>query len=268
MPDRLPPPAMLAIEGVSHVGKSTLARGLAKEWGSPAITEAYDRLGADRTLAFRSDLELRQIELELAQEDLQRMRDATTTSNEGPGVILDTDFLGPLSYTRGLVQLGMARPETFDWLLRRYEQELARQRWRPADYYLYLDAPPALLRRRAVVAGRAGLDPVIERHLLVGAEERQFFLGPLQRILGPRLIRLSTVGRIELVRQRALKRLSFPWVPLRDPQSAGRHILDVLSRERKGTAALRSSDPGASMPHPAPRGHRDGGGADHERRNR
>ena len=260
---------MLAIEGVSHVGKSTLARGLAKEWGSPAITEAYDRLGADRTLAFRSDLELRQIELELAQEDLQRMRDATTTSNEGPGVILDTDFLGPLSYTRGLVQLGMARPETFDWLLRRYEQELARQRWRPADYYLYLDAPPALLRRRAVVggSGRAG-----SGHRAPPARRRRrtaVLLGPAPTHPGSSLRSGSppSVG-IELVRQRALKRLSFPWVPLRDPQSAGRRILDVLSRERKGTAALRSSDPGASMPHPAPRGRRDGGGADHERRNR
>jgi hypothetical protein len=258
---------MLAIEGVSHVGKSTLARGLAQEWGSPAIAEAYDRLGADRTLDFRSDLELRPIELELAREDLERLRDATTTSYEGPGVILDTDFLGPLSYTRGLVHLGMARPETFRWLLRRYEQDLARQRWRPADYYLYLDATPALLRRRAAVGGRAGLDPVIERHLLVGAQERQFFLGPLQRILGPRLIRLPAVGRIELVKERAVRRLSFPWIPLPDPQATARRILDALSRERKSATAARRTDPRASTPRSAPRSRRDGGGAARGRRN-
>jgi hypothetical protein len=117
------------------------------------------------------------------------------------------------------------------------------------------------------VVGQAGRDPVIERHLLVGAQERQFFLGPLQRILGPRLIRLPAVGRVELVRERAVERLSFPWIPLPDPQATARRILDVLSRERSTSTAARRTDLRASTPHSAPRSRRDGRGVAQGRRN-
>ena len=184
-----PGPCIVAIEGPSGAGKTTLVREAARRFGWHRIAEAYDRLDRAPEIDFRSDRELRATERQLLTEERRRFREALRARASGRVVVADTGFLGPFTYTAGLVARGEADRRVFVDLVRS-GRSMGRS-WGVPDAVVYL-VPRAADRRRR--AGRdpgrhpPGLDP---RHAAVGRFERRIYRrwseGPLE-------------GRVEFLR--------------------------------------------------------------------
>jgi hypothetical protein len=166
---------IIAVEGPSGAGKSTLVREASRRFGWTALAEAYDRIKPPPDLAYRSVEELDRIERRLLREELKRYREARRRRADGEVVIADTGFLGPLTYTAGLVALGLAPERILTGLERLVPPSDRSARWGLPDQVVYLDV--GARERRA----RAKQDPVrhppflMGRHESVGVFERRYY---------------------------------------------------------------------------------------------
>jgi len=221
--------AIVAIEGPSAAGKSAVVRAIASRPGTWPLAEAYDRIRPPPSLEFHSLSELLDLELGLLTEEGRRYQLASRTAARGTRVIADTGFLGPISYTAGLVRLGVAPAPVLVALLSETRRLVRRGGWGLPDAILYLDVGAAERKRRA------GTDPIghpaglYARHAEVAKFERETYRRDLAPLLGGRLQFVRADGPLEEVARR-VERLARAVVghPPSGAVSAG--VLEAVAR--------------------------------------
>ena len=112
------PGALVAVEGGSAAGKTTLVRVACHQFGWRPLAEAVDRLDPAPSLEFASSAELLRLEATLLAEEVHRYAEARRWCERGATVLADTGFFGPLTYTLGLVELRLAPRSIADDLAR------------------------------------------------------------------------------------------------------------------------------------------------------
>jgi len=166
---------VVAVEGASGAGKSTVVARAAARFGWVPLAEAYDRLDPRPRLDVRSDAALARLERTLLEEEARRFAVARAIRARGSTVIADTGFLGPLTYSAGLVALGTLPPARLANLLRRADGLRGQGRWGMADLVVVLRTSPQ------VRAARRKRDPtrhppaLAARHESVGRLEEAFY---------------------------------------------------------------------------------------------
>jgi len=166
---------LIALEGRSASGKTTLVRAAARALGWAPLAEAFDRLDPAPSLEFRSVAELLRIEGTLLAEETRRYREARELCSRGRTVLADTGFLGPVTYTFGLVELGVV-PASAGASLERSARSLVRRgHLGIPDLTVYLDTTERERRRRAQADPAHHPSALIRRHEAVGAFEHRYF---------------------------------------------------------------------------------------------
>jgi len=166
---------LIALEGGSASGKTTLMRVAARTFGWRPLPEAFDRLDPAPSLEFDSPRELLRLEGSLIAEEVRRYEEARRLCERGITVIADTGFLGPLTYTFGLIELGQAPASTGRSLARSVRSLLRRGTLGVPDLTVYLHTTAAERRRRAQSGARRHSSALFPRHEAVGAIERTYF---------------------------------------------------------------------------------------------
>ena len=203
---------IIAIEGPSGAGKTTLVRKAAQRLGWVPLLEAFDRLDPPPNLVFRDDRELLRTERALLQEEQRRYREALRLRRNGRIVIADTGFLGPLTYTAGLAVLGKTSPSMVSTLLKIAAPKRRADPWGVPDLIVYLDVPARTRRRRAAKDPRRHPIELDRRHEEVGRVEREFYRDLADRSVSPmiRFLRAERAPAALAARLRDLeKSLSF-----------------------------------------------------------
>jgi AAA domain len=200
---------VVAVEGISGAGKSTVAPLLARALDAELLLEAYDRLRPRPSLGFTTERDLLRLEEQLLEEDAARYREADQIAGGGGRVVVDTGFFGPLTYTRALVTLDLASPGAFRALVRSARSLRDRYQWGSPDRILWLDTTASTRRRRTRSDPRGHPVSFAGRHERVGEEERRIYFGPLSPVLGRRLRAVDANGPIGAVVRRAASAVDF-----------------------------------------------------------
>lgn len=166
---------LVALEGGSGSGKTTLVRAAARELNWAPIDEAFDRLDPAPSLEFDSPQQLLRLEGAFLAEEVRRYREARELCDRGRTVLADTGFLGPLTYTLGLVELGRAPPSVARSLGRSVRRLLRARSLGIPDLTVYLETTARERARRARVDRRRHPRDLYLRHEAVGAVERAYF---------------------------------------------------------------------------------------------
>jgi AAA domain len=220
---------LVAVEGPSGAGKTSAVHALARRTGRPMLAEAVDRIRPTPRLTWSSDEELLRLEGRLLAEDAARYREGRRVARTGATVLADTGFLGPLTYSAGLIRERLAPSELLGTLLRTAGEWARERRWGLPDAVLYVQTPDATRERRAR-SDPAGHPPSLQlRHQRVAAVEFEIYRTVVRRALGPRLRFVSGEGTEEEVATRLDRALS------RTRASAGRRsssaaLLRALAR--------------------------------------
>jgi len=188
------PGRVVAVEGPSAAGKTRAVGAVARRLGGAPLAEAYDRVRPRLPLRWKNPGALLRLERTLLAEDARRYREARDLAEAGGIVVTDTGFLGPLTYTTGLVLQGDAPRRVLTALVRTARDLASRGQWGLPDAILYLETPEAERARRA------RRDPVghpvdlRERHERVATEERRLYTMVLAPAFGPRFRSVSGRG--------------------------------------------------------------------------
>jgi len=193
---------LVALEGGSASGKTTLVRVAAQRYGWRPLSEAVDRLDPSPSIEFASSRELWQLEETLLAEESRRYREARRLCEQGETVLADTGFLGPVTYTLGLVTNGRSPVAVGRTLIRSARSLVRKDALGVPDLTVYLHTTA---RERASRARRdAGGHPggLRARHEAVGRFERTLFEEALPRVLPDRFCRLrARAAPVSLARQ-------------------------------------------------------------------
>ena len=166
---------LVAIEGASASGKTTLVRTAARLLGWHPLPEAFDRLDPAPTLEFGSPAELLRLEGTLLAEESCRYREARTLCRRGRTVLADTGFLGPLTYTCGLVEVGRA-PASVGRVIGQATRSLLRKGTLGIpDLTIYLHTSASERAQRARSGAQGHPAALFTRHEAVGRVERRYF---------------------------------------------------------------------------------------------
>ncbi len=183
---------LIALEGPSAVGKTRVAEALAARLGGRLVPEAFRRLTPPPSLRLTGRGPLLRLERRLLAEEMRRYREAERGRRRGDTVVLDTGFLGPLTYAIGLTQMD-PRCDVTAPLLRELARRSRAGALRLPDLTVYLNAPRTELARRARSDPRGHPPALVRRHWAVARTE-----GTLWRALARRL----PSGRVRFVRAR------------------------------------------------------------------
>lgn len=223
---------LVAVEGASAAGKTTLVRSAARALGWEPLPEAYDRLDPAPSLEFASQRELLRIEATLLAEEARRYRWARRCCAGGRTVLADTGFLGPVTYTVGLVALGRVPTAAGRSVVGNARSLLRRNSLGIPDLTVYLGTTAAERRRRAEADRLHHPASLDSRHEAVARVERRFFETALPRALPNRFRTMEARASARALVPR-LRRL----VDRTDPQPASREeglvALSLLSRWTK-----------------------------------
>lgn len=183
-------PLVVAIEGPSGSGKSTVSNRVAQAFGFRRIPEAFERIRPQLSLRFSSSHGLLRIERRLISDELSRYALAQRLRRTGTSVVLDTGFVGPLTYVWGLRAMSK-RPDVVA-PVRRYLQAMAtRGRWGLPDVSVFLDVPVAERRRRIARARSTHPAELEARHRAVGRFERTLWTHRFPRLMQGRVLRID-----------------------------------------------------------------------------
>lgn len=162
---------ILALEGPSGVGKTTIAREVAAHLRATYLAEAWERMRPSPSLRYRSRAELLRLERRLLAAEGRRFLRARRLAWAGRPVVADTGFLGPLTYSAGLARV----PREFDVvrpLVAEAVTGVAAGTLGTADLTVYLDATARTLERRQARSRETHPDDLARRHRRVAAVER------------------------------------------------------------------------------------------------
>jgi len=185
---------VVAVEGPSAAGKTTVVTAVAARLEATVVPEAFRRLDPPPSLEFVTEDGLAELEWGLLEEDARRFEEAHRAAASGELVLADTGFLGPITYTAGLVELRAAAGRTLGALVARARALAEDGRWGVPDAVLYLATSP-----HAQFA-RARGDPVghparlAARHVAVGEIERRLYRDRLAPLWGGRFREVSGDG--------------------------------------------------------------------------
>jgi len=179
---------LIAVEGSSAAGKTTLVREASEGLGWEPLAEAFDRLDPAPSLEFRSPRELLRLEGTLLAEEALRFEQGKRFSAQGKTVIADTAFFGPLTYTWGLVGLGLAPQSVAQGVMRAARALVQKRSLGLPDLTIYLETSARERSRRARAARARHPSTLFSRHESVGQLERRYYTELLPAVL-PRRVR-------------------------------------------------------------------------------
>jgi hypothetical protein len=221
---------IIALEGPSGAGKTTVVRAAARAFGWVPLREAFDRIEPAPSLGFRTSEELLSLEKTLLAEEGRRYREAVRRRRVGRTVVADTGFLGPLTYTAGLVALGDTTPRVFEGLRSLVGGPEHSDRIGLPDRIVYLDVPKRVRDRRTTRDPRGHPEEFRARHEAVARVERRFYRDLARGLLSGRIQFVSGTGSPGTVAARVRAAVRSPDVPL---GSRGT-LRDVLARLADG----------------------------------
>jgi hypothetical protein len=196
---------VVAVEGASAAGKTTAIETATREAGWAVVAEAYRRLDPPPSLEFDTVEQLVELECALLEEEARRYSEARDRAGGGATVVADTGFLGPLSYTWGLIEIGAAPRSALSPVMDVARSLHARSLWGIADAVVYLDTPPTVRSARARSDPTGHPPNLASRHARVGEVERRFYGERFAPLLGSRFRTVSGVGPAPLVARRLTK---------------------------------------------------------------
>lgn len=253
----LPPsdggPAWVALEGPSGVGKTSVVRALAGRTGRTELAEAYDSVVDVPSLEFDTRADLLRIERRLVTLELRRFRAATGFRTRGVPLVLDTGFLGPLTYSMGLREELGSGWDVVDDIRRQFTRAAGTGDWGIPDLTLYLEAPAATIRERTLSAPATHPLHLTERHARVARRERVYWLERVARAVPGRVLRVDATGDVEATVDRILRRLRETALRPRPTNGAARAVLAALGDRpvpRPSTALLATLKKGTLSPRP------------------
>jgi hypothetical protein len=195
-------PSIIALEGPSGAGKTTVARAAHRTFGWDLLPEAYDRLDPAPSLTFSSPSTLLALEGRLVTEERRRYREARALRWHGRSVVADTGFLGPLTYTAGLVALGLAPRRVLERLVASARRSEGAGPLGVPDATVYLDVPGPVLRARLAHDPVGHPAALVRRHRAVGRFERRLYVERFPAIAPGRIAVVPGLGRPEVVAAR------------------------------------------------------------------
>ena len=243
---------VVALSGPSGSGKSTVAAILARRFGWARVDEAFDRIRPRPSLKFASQDGLLALELRLLEEEARRFGEARALALAGRSVVADTSFLDPVTYTAGLLVLGLATPASFRTVVDR-AQALARQR-RLGLPDLTARLSVAATTRRSRAAGDPARHPRAfrDRHESVGRVETALLVPWWRGALAGRMRVVRATAPAGSIAER-IRRTASHTAPARDPSGAAARALEALSRLPAIRLALdRSGNLKKGTPSPRP----------------
>lgn len=169
---------VVALEGASASGKTTLAHRLGIALDAVVMDEAYRSLRPPPSLDIPNGRALERLERDLLTAEAARWVRSARIAASGRTVVLDTGTLGPLTYTYGLVREGLASWRVLNALLPYARRLVRRGVLGLPSMSVYLDVPPAELRRRARRTPHVHPPDLFPRHVRVARRERSLLLGP------------------------------------------------------------------------------------------
>jgi hypothetical protein len=199
------PGRVIAVDGASAAGKSRAVTTVARSMGWSVLAEGYRRLSPAPALRFASSRELLALEQRLLGEEAHRFSEARAQTRDGITVIADTGFLGPLTYTDGLVALGVAPRSVLRSLLVHARRLEHRGAWGLADAYVFVDTPASVRDARTRADPRGHPAEFARRHREVGDLERRFYRERFAPLLGSRFRSVSGVGAPAVVARRVAR---------------------------------------------------------------
>ena len=226
------PPRIVAVEGLSGAGKTTVSRRVAEAVGGRWLREAYDRLGRSVPLGYSSRAELLRIEETFLLDESRRYSEAVQAKRLGFTTIADTGFLGPLTYAAGLVRELKDPTDVRAPIARELEGLHRRSRWGLPDLHVYLDASPRVRRQRATLDRAGHPEEFIERHEKVGRYERRFWLTTGRRYLPGRVLVVPAASPVDTVVRRVIERIERSPIRGAPPTGAVAPLLSALTSDR------------------------------------
>ncbi|MCI4365830.1 MAG: hypothetical protein L3K10_07235 [Thermoplasmata archaeon] len=211
---------VVAVEGASASGKSRTVALARRTFGATALREAVDRLSPPPSFTWTSHVQLLRLERRLLAEDARRYREALRARANGDTVLADTGFLGPLTYTLGLVRSGTVPESVLSGLLTTARAWARAGRWGLPDAILYLRTPLAERQRRAEGDPRGHPTLLQRRHQSIAAEELRFYRRVVAPAFGPRFRFVSGLGAPEEVVARVARAVEATRAPSPRPTVA------------------------------------------------
>ncbi len=232
------PAMIIALEGPSASGKSTVAARLCARRGWALIAEGADRLDPPPSLDFRSEGELFDLETKLLEEDARRFESACRLAARGETVVCDTGFLGPLSYTAGLAATRKCEARTYARLLAAARRHARARRIGLPDLSVYLAVPAALRAERAARDPAHHPARLRARHELIGRFEWDVVRPWLTAGQHGRVAVVGSTGPVEAV-ARTVERRAKAIPRLRGRSLALARLLEGRSAAELASAAFR-----------------------------
>jgi len=221
--------SILALDGPSATGKSRLVAELVRRDRARALDEAFDRLRPRPSLRFVSPESLLRLERRLLLEEGRRYRLARRWAEAGSLVLLDTGYLGPLTYTAGLVRLGRAPAAVLRPLLADARRLARAGAWGLPNRIVYLEVPVRERDRRARSDPIGHPGDLDRRHAEVGRFEARLYREELAPILGDRLRFVRGTGTPTEVARR-VERLLVDLPPRAQGFALSHRVLRALAR--------------------------------------
>jgi hypothetical protein len=238
---------LVALEGPSAVGKSTVGREAAAGSDWVFLPEASVLLRPAPDLDFHTPAQLAKVEQRLLGAERRRAHAVARLRDDGVDVLLDTASIGPATYSLAVARLWPEYRAVAASVLATVATDLRAGRLQFPDEVVYLDAPPATLRRRASEARGTHPAHLLARHWTVGAVERSFWETLSQGSPGSvRMVR--TAGTAEVAARRVLAATAGP-----QPALPVAVVVRELERARRalrgaGNVTLKKGAPSRRLP--------------------
>jgi hypothetical protein len=183
---------LVAIEGPSAAGKTTVARRLAVVGDWTVLLEAFAGAPPRPSLRFGSPASLLAIERRLMRAERRRSQEAQRLRKPRRGVLLDTAPFGPATYTAGVARLDRRYGRVARTVIDRVVRDIEEGRILVPQRIVYLDAPETVRRSRSRLAPATHPGLLAARHRTVGRFERTFWASMARQ--APRSVQFIRAG--------------------------------------------------------------------------